>query len=165
MEIVNTKGFLEYYEDTRNITNKVFAVIPHDKLDWTYRQGKFTIGDLIRHIAAIERFVFAELAQGNKPCYKGCKKDISIGYNNVFDYFEAMHSQTVKILGTLSDASLSTKISLIKGRDITVKTLLRNMIIHEVHHRGALCIYLNLLGVSTPPVLGLMEEQLIELSK
>lgn len=165
MEIVSIKGFLAYYEDTRSITNKILAVIPHDKLDWTYRQGKFTIGDLVRHIAAIERFVFAELALGNKPCYKGCKTDIMIGYNSVLDYFQAMHLQSIKILGTISDASLSNKISLIKGREITLKKLLTNMIIHEVHHRGAMCIYVNLLGVSTPPVLGLMEEQLIELSK
>ena len=165
MEIQNINSFLEYYEDTRSITNKVLAVIPPDKLDWTYREGKFTIGDLVRHIAAIERFVFAELAMGHKPCYKGCKSDISIGYNSVFDYFEAMHLQTIQILANVSDVALSNKISLIKGREITVKNLLRNMIVHEVHHRGALCIYVNLLGVSTPPVLGLMEEQLIELSK
>lgn len=165
MEIITINRFLEYYEDTRSITNKVLAAIPHDKLDWTYRESKFTIGDLIRHIAAIERFVFAEMAIGHKPCYKGCKSDITIGYNSVFDYFGAMHVQTIKILETISDVSLSNNISLIKGREIPLKNLLRNMIIHEVHHRGALCIYLNLLGVSTPPVLGLMEEQLIELSK
>ncbi len=165
MEIVSIKGFLEYYKDTRSITNKVLALIPHDKLNWTYREGKFSIGDLVRHIAAIERFVFAELVMGNKPCYKGCKTEIMIGYNSVFDYFDTMHLQTIKILATVSDVALSDKISLIKGREITVKNLLRNMIVHEIHHRGALCIYLNLLGVSTPPVLGLMEEQLIELSK
>jgi uncharacterized damage-inducible protein DinB len=39
------------------------------------------------------------------------------------------------------------------------------MIEHEIHHRGELYIYLNLLNVKTPPIFGLTSEEVIGRSK
>lgn len=55
MTIQNTESFLEYYERVRERTRKVVVLIPPEHLEWSYREGKFTLGDLVRHIAAIER--------------------------------------------------------------------------------------------------------------
>jgi len=157
--------FLAYLEKTRAATLKVIEVIPHDKLDWSYMPNKFTIADLVRHIAAIERNVFAEVALGNKPNYKGCRKDLADGYENIVRYFNEMHSQTIEILKSISDESLKSKIKSLDGNEIELGNFLRALTLHEIHHRAALVIYLNLLGVSTPPIIGLMEEQVIQLSK
>ncbi|MDP1810969.1 MAG: DinB family protein [Sediminibacterium sp.] len=165
MEITKIETFLSYFEKTRLATLKVIEVIPHDKLDWSYMPDKFTIADLVRHIAAIERNVFAEVALGNKPNYKGCRKDLADGYENIVHYFNEMHSQTIEILKSISDESLKRKIKSLDGNEIELGNFLRALVLHEIHHRAALCIYLNLLGVATPPILGLMEEQVIQLSK
>jgi uncharacterized damage-inducible protein DinB len=165
MEITSIDTFLSYYERTRLITLNVIKVIPPDKLDWAYAPGKFSIADLVRHIAAIERTVFAEVVRGNKPCYKGCGKELADGYENVLAYFNRMHSESMDLFKTLTDADLTKKIKSLDGKDIEAGHFLRAMIVHEVHHRGALCIYLNLLGIQSPPIIGLMEEQVIELSK
>lgn len=165
MEITKIEPFLAYFEKTRLTTLKVIEVIPHDKLDWSYMPNKFTIGDLVRHIAAIERYVFAEVALGKRPAYKGCRKDITDGYENVLNYFNLMHSESMQIFKTLTDESLKKNIKSLDGSDIELGNFLRAMVLHEIHHRAALCIYLNLLGVTTPPILGLMEEQVIQLSK
>ena len=53
MEINNIQTFLEYYESARKRTLAVVRAIPTDKFDWTYREGKFTLADMVRHIAAI----------------------------------------------------------------------------------------------------------------
>ena len=55
MEITSVSSFLEYYERLRERTLRVINVIPPDKMDWAYQPGKFTIADMIRHIAAMER--------------------------------------------------------------------------------------------------------------
>jgi uncharacterized damage-inducible protein DinB len=165
MEILHTDAFLSYLERTRMATLRVIEVIPPDKLDWAYMPGKFTIGDMVRHIAAIERYVFAEVALGNKPNYKGCRKDLADGYDNVVSYFNEMHAQSVEIFRSLSDEALRRKMRSLDGKEIELGNFLRALLLHEIHHRGALCIYLNLLGVTTPPIIGLMEEQVIELSK
>ena len=165
MEIKSVSNFIKYYEQTRDITNRAINVIPQDKMDWSYLPEKFTIADLLRHIAAIERYVFMEVIQGNKPAYKGCRKELADGYQNIFDYFHEMHQQSIEILSSLNDEDLLNEIKTLDGKITTVGNFLRALIVNEVHHRAALCIYLNLLGVSTPPVIGLMEEQVIEISK
>lgn len=165
MEIKSMHNFLKYFEKTRQQTNRVIEAIPHDKYDWTYKQGKFTFGDLLRHIASIERNVFAEVVKGNKPNYKGCGKEISDCYVTVLHYFNEMHKQSIEIFQTVSDIALSQTIRSLDGKDIQLGNFLRALIVHEVHHRGAMCIYLNLLGIESPPVIGLKEEQVIEISK
>lgn len=165
MEIIKIEPFIAYYEKTRQATQKVIEVIPPNKIDWAYMPGKFTIADLIRHIAAIERNVFAAVAIGNKPNYKGCNKELADGYENVVSYFNKMHLQSVEIFNTIPDDSLQKKIKSLDGKEIELGNFLRALVLHEIHHRAALCIYLNLLGVTTPPIIGLMEEQVILLSK
>ena len=60
MEITSVQTFLDYYEKIRRRTLRVIQCIPPDKIEWTYKEGKFTFGDLIRHLAAIERYMFTE---------------------------------------------------------------------------------------------------------
>jgi uncharacterized damage-inducible protein DinB len=38
------------------------------------------------------------------------------------------------------------------------------MLEHEIHHRGQLYLMLSMIGVNTPPIYGLTEEQLRERS-
>lgn len=159
------KQFLNYLEKTRQQTNNVIQAIPEDKLDWSYKPGKFTLGDLIRHIVLIERNVFAEVALGNKPKYKGCGKEFAMGYDDVFHFFKVMHQQSIEILQSIPDEQLKQKMLSLDGKEIQLGNFLRSMIVHEVHHRGAMCIYLNLLGVESPPVIGLREEEVIQISK
>ncbi|AWI26324.1 DinB family protein [Flavobacterium pallidum] len=165
MEIKSIAKFIKYYMQSRAITNAVICVIPPDKMDWSYQPGKFTIADLIRHIAAIEREVFMEVIQGNKPAYKGCRKEGAADYEEVMSYFKQLHKESIEILSGIRDENLENEVTTLDGKTTTMGNFLRALIVHEVHHRAVLCLYLNLLGVSTPPVIGLMEEQVIEVSK
>lgn len=159
MEIKNISSFIDYYERVRERTNKVIAVIPIDKMDWTYKEGKFTIADIIRHIAAIERNMYAENVKGNSSKYNGCGKELADGYNNVISYFNKMHTESVAIFNQLNDADLHKKCKTPGGIDITIWKWLRAMIEHEIHHRAQLYIYLNLLDIKTPPIFGLSAEE------
>lgn len=162
MEIKSVTEFVKYYKRTREITNRVVEVIPPDTIDWSYAPGKFTVGDLVRHIAAIERQLFMQVIQGEKSCYTGCGKELADGYDNIVSYFHEMHRQSLDILQTFSDEDLSRVVKTLDGKTTTAGNFLRALIVHEVHHRGVLVIYLNLLGVNTPPVIGLTEQQVIE---
>ncbi len=165
MEITNISTFLAYFEKTRQATVRIIQSIPPDQMDWSYLPGKFSFGDLIRHIAAIERNVFAEVAMGNHPTYQGCGKDLADGYKETLTYFEQMHLESIAIFETLFDHDLKQKVKSLDGSDVELGNFLRALIVHEIHHRAAMCIYLNLLGVQSPPVLGLTEEQVKLISK
>ena len=59
---------------------RVARCIPPDKIDWTYREGQFTLGNLVRHIATINRYMYAEMVSGRPSRYDGCGKELADGY-------------------------------------------------------------------------------------
>lgn len=71
MEIRSVQPFLDYLEKIHERTMRVARCIPPDKLEWSYREGKFTLGDLCRHIVTIERYMFAETVAGRPSRYQG----------------------------------------------------------------------------------------------
>jgi len=160
MEIFTVAPFLDYFEKVRARTMRLAACIPPDKLEWRCAEGKFTPGDLARHIAATERYVFAESVAGGRNRYSGCGRELADGYDRVIQFMEQMHSESMKIFSQLSDDDLQKKCASAEGTPITTWKLLRSMVEHEIHHRGELYAYLGLLGVAVPPLYGLTSEQL-----
>ena len=69
MQFERVEIFCEYYEKVRQRTKRLLDVIPEDEFDWSPIEGKFSFADLIRHLAAIVRFMYAENVQGEKPSF------------------------------------------------------------------------------------------------
>jgi uncharacterized damage-inducible protein DinB len=157
--------FLDYFQKIRGRTLRVVRCIPPDKLDWTCRPGQFTLGDLVRHLAAVERYVFAEGVTGQPNRYPGCGKELADGFEHVVSFMDRLHGESMSIFSRLTDADLDGKSLTAEGRSITTWKLLRAMVEHEVHHRGQIYTYLGILGVTTPPLYGLTSEQLRERSQ
>jgi uncharacterized damage-inducible protein DinB len=159
MEINNLDVFLDYLDRVRQRTLRVVRCIPPDKLEWTYRDGKFTLGDLVRHLATIERYMFAETVAGRPSRYAGCGKELADGYAEVIALMERLHAESVAIFSSLTVADLQRKCTTPEGASITVWKWLRAMVEHEIHHRGQIYLYLGMLGIPTPPLYGLTSEQ------
>jgi uncharacterized damage-inducible protein DinB len=165
MEMQNTGELLDYWEKVRRRTLKVIACIPPERFDWTCREGKFSFADIIRHLAAIERYMYAENAQLKPSRYPGHGKELADGPENVLAFMDCMHRESMEIFGRLSGEDLNRKCVTPGGTPITVWKWLRAMVEHEVHHRAQIYVYLGLLGISTPPMYGLTSEEVRERSK
>jgi uncharacterized damage-inducible protein DinB len=165
MEILEIRPFLDYYERIRERTLRVARVIPPDKIEWTFQAGRFTLGDLLRHLATIERYQFAETVAGRVSSYPGCGRELADGYDNVLAYVDRLHRESVEIFGRLTTEDLKNKCVTPDGTPITTWKWLRAMVEHEIHHRGQIYLYLALLGVATPPLYGLTSEQVLELAR
>jgi uncharacterized damage-inducible protein DinB len=165
MQITTAQAFLEYFESIRGRTLRVIRAIPPDKMDWTYRSGKFTLADLVRHLGAVERYMWAENVQGKPSIYPGHGKELADGYENVMAFFDRMHRESVEIFARLTDEDLQKKCLPPGGGPVTVWKWLRAMVEHEIHHRGQIYLYLAMLGVPTPPLYGMTEEQVYERSQ
>jgi len=164
MQIQDLGAFLDYLDKVHQRTVRVARCIPEDKLEWSYREGKFTLGDLVRHIAAIERYMYGETIQGKPSRYAGCGRDLADGREDVLLFQERMHRESVEIISRLSAEDLNRKCLTPDGSPITVWKWLRAMVEHEIHHRGQIYIYLAMLNVPTPPLYGLTSEQVQERS-
>jgi uncharacterized damage-inducible protein DinB len=159
MEIQSIAPFLRYFGNVRERTMRVARCIPEDKMDWSYAPGKFTLADLLRHIAVAERFMFAENIQGHISRYTSHSKELSDGRDNVLAFMERLHKEAMEIFSKLSDSDLQGKCSNPGGMQIARWKWLRSMVEHEIHHRGQIYLYLGILWVPTPPLYGLTSEE------
>lgn len=165
MIIESVESFLEYWSSVRGRTLRVVRSIPPEHLEWTYQEGKFTLGDLIRHMAALQRFMFAENVAGRPSRYPGHGPELASGFDEVLAFLERMDQETREILLGLPPDRLEESCETPGGAQLRVWKWLRAMVEHEVHHRGQIYLYLGLLGVSTPPLYGLTAEEVQDRSQ
>jgi uncharacterized damage-inducible protein DinB len=156
---------LEYLDKVRGRTLRVVRTIPADQLEWTPRPGRFTLGDLARHIAGAGRYLFVENALQRPSRYPGHGRELADGLDHVVAYLEATHVESMRMLRGLPPATLEAKCGTLAGAQITVWKWLRLMAEHEAHHRGQIYMSLGLLDVATPPLYGLSEPEVRERSK
>ena len=149
----------DYFDRIRQRTMRVAACIPPDKLEWTYKPGKYTLGDILRHLAGTERWMFAENAQMRPSRYHGYGRELADGYDATFAYMRRLQDESMSIFRSLSDADLEKKTTTPGGAELRVGKWMRSMIEHEIHHRGQIYVYLGILGIDTPPLYGLTEQQ------
>ena len=155
---------LRAFDTARGRTARLAALIPETALDWTPSPGAFTCADIVRHLAAAERFMFVEVALGGTSRYPGHDKGLAYGKEGVLAYLDTMHEQSMALLQKLDDRALERRITTPAGAQIPTWRWLQLMAEHEAHHRGQLYLMLRLLGVETPPLFGMTEEQLQERS-
>ena len=159
MQVAEIGSFLSYFEGIRKRTEGVIGVIPPDRLEWRPREGAFSSGDLIRHVAATERYMFAENVAGRPSRYPGHGPELAEGFDDVVKYLRRMHAESVAIMSELTPETLQLPCITPAGTPITRWKWLRAMVEHEVHHRGQIYLIMNLLEVPTPPLYGLTSEQ------
>jgi len=165
MQISDIQSFLRYYSRVKNRTHRLFDFIPSKKMEWTYLSGKFTPGDIIRHLACIERFMYGETVQGKPSLYAGCGIDLAEGKDAVIDFYNKKHEESIEIFSKLTLEDLNKKCMTPAGIEITTWKWLRAMVEHEIHHRGQLYMYIGMWGIESPPIYGLTSEEVIEKSK
>jgi uncharacterized damage-inducible protein DinB len=155
---------IAYIESVRRRTRNVVARIPADKLEWTYAEGRFTLGDLVRHIAATERYLFVENARQRPSRYPGHGPELASGLPAVLEYFDRLHQESIEELKQLTDEDLARPCTTVAGAPLRTWKWLRAMVEHEIHHRGQIYTMLGMLGVATPPLYGLSEPDVLERS-
>lgn len=165
MEIREPKVFLSYFANVRARTERVIACIPPDRLEWRPREGAFSFGDLVRHIAATERYMFAENVQGLPSRYPGHEAVLADGWDDVRAWLSRLHEESMLIFGSLTAEQLAASCVTPGGASLPVWKWLRAMVEHEVHHRGQLYLMLGMIGVRTPPLYGLTSEEVRARSK
>lgn len=158
MEVTSVPAFVDYWEKVRGRTRRVADCIPADRLEWTWQKGKFSLGDIVRHLAAIERYMYAENVQGRPSRYPGHGRELAEGPEAVREFLARCHAESLAIFAELTDARLREKCETPAGASLAVGKWLRLMIEHEIHHRGQLYMALGILGVATPPLYGLTSE-------
>jgi uncharacterized damage-inducible protein DinB len=162
MEIRDPLVFVDYLGSMHARTRRVIACVPPADLEWAPGPGRFSFGDVARHLAGIERYLYAESALGRPNRYPGHGRELADGLEAVLDYYDRLHEEARAIFAALPAAALGQRVRTPMGTPITLWKWLRAMLEHEAHHRGQLYLMLGLRGVATPPLFGLTSEEVRE---
>jgi uncharacterized damage-inducible protein DinB len=122
--------------------------------------GAFSFGDLFRHLAGLERFMFAENLQGRPSAYAGHGAELASGLDGVRAYLDRCHGESLAIFGGLTDSDLLAPCQNPSGAEMATWKWLRAMAEHEAHHRGQLYLMASQRGRTVAPLFGLTEQEL-----
>lgn len=159
MAIDTLANLLAYRDNVHARTRRVILTIPPDQLDWSPTPGKWSFGDLIRHLAAAERFMFAENVHRRPSRYPGHGRDLADGWDAVLAYYDRLAEESRTSFAALTDADLEQRCATPGGAELPVWKWLRALFEHEIHHRGQIYLMLGMLVVATPPLYGLTSEE------
>jgi uncharacterized damage-inducible protein DinB len=159
--MLSQESFLDYWPSIRARTKRVVACIPEDQVEWSYAPGKWTLGDLVRHLGGIERGMYAETVHGRPSAYPGHGRELAEGLAATMAYLDRCHAESMALFTALRADQWAGKCLTPAGTPITTWKWLRAMIEHEAHHRGQVYLMLGMLGVKTPPLYGLTEEEVL----
>lgn len=159
MEVIRVAPFLDYLDRVHARTRRIVECVSSSDLEWRAGPNHFTAGELIRHLAGIERYMYGETVHGRPSRYAGLAPELAGDLAGTVEYYDRLHAESRALFAALTDARLAEKCQTPAGTPITVGKWLRAMIEHESHHRGQLYFILGLRGVSTPPLYGLTSEE------
>lgn len=159
--MIELQSFLEYWPSVRNRTRRLLPLIPADKLEWRPDEGRWSLGDQARHLAGIERWMYAETVQGRPTRYPGHGRELADGLQAVIEYHDRCHNEALALFRELTPEQWSGRTTTPAGTSISTWKWARAMIEHEAHHRGQIYFMLGMLQVATPPLYGLTEPEVI----
>src|SRR5215468_8717289 len=116
--IEDIASFAEYWTNARSRTTRVLDHLPEADLEWSYAPGRFTFGDLFRHLAGIERFMYGETVRGRPSRYPGHAAALAPGLDAVRAYLDRCHGETLAILRGLSGADMAARCTTPAGASI-----------------------------------------------
>jgi uncharacterized damage-inducible protein DinB len=149
--------FLDYFEKMRGRTLRVAAVVPEEVFETSPVGKGFTFGDLLRHMAGIEREMYAENAAGRPSTYSG--HEAVRGKAATMEHVARMHAEAMEIFRSIGEEGMLRPCTTPGGATMATWKWLRLMLEHEAHHRGQLYTYLQLLAIPAPPLYGLTSEE------
>ena len=163
--IASIREFTEYFDGVRRRTVGFFGTIPADMIDWAPKDGEYTCGDIIRHVAASESMFSGVVADGVWR-YDGHARDLGASLEQALALLDSRHAAASRALARAGDSALTEPRPPLEpgGRPIRGWRVLMAMCEHEVHHRSQLASYLTLMGVDAPDIFGLGVEDVTRLT-
>lgn len=154
-------ALLKYLDRLHERTRRLIDLIPPADVEWAPAPHWFTLGSLVRHIAGMERWMWAETIAGRRSRYPGHGPELARNLDGVTRYFDHLHEDSRAIFARLTTHDLKAAVATPGDATLPCWKWLRSMIEHEAHHRGQIYLMLAMRGIATPPIFGLTSEEVL----
>src|SRR3954465_11819935 len=109
MEVTRVAPFLEYLDRVHERTRRIAVLVSDADLEWKAGPDRLTPGEMIRHLAGIERYMYAETVHGRPTRYPGHSTSIANGAADTMAYYDRLHSESRTLFSQLTDTRLGEK--------------------------------------------------------
>ena len=146
-------------EAEAEITNRLFDILPEDKLSWRPHPKAKTLGELAMHIAVIPGNV-TSIAIEDTHEFAGIPKDPDVtSREQIKSEFARSLEQAKQILRSTDVEAAHREVKLVlNGKTVFAaprKSFWRTVLLnHNYHHRGQLSTYLRELDIPLPSIYG-----------
>ncbi|HYB93852.1 MAG TPA: DinB family protein [Vicinamibacterales bacterium] len=156
--------FAGHWRKVRSRTVRLLELVPPDNVEWSPAAGVMTIGDVFRHLAVTERWLFVEVARGGVSTYRTHGPQLGRTREEIAILLRQCHDESLRIIANFTPADWQRHVTTPAGASLPAWKWLRAMVEHEAHHRGQLYLMLRLAGIPTPPIFGLTAEDVMSRS-
>jgi hypothetical protein len=101
--------FGEYWRGVRRRTRRLLPLVPDGRLEWSPAPGRWSFGDLFRHLAAIERWMYAENVRGLPSRYPGHGPELASGLVAVGTLMDRWHEESCAVFASLGPDRLAAR--------------------------------------------------------
>ena len=135
-------------------TRSVLAAVPNSNLD--YRPDPFakTANELLRHIASADNFFLKSVVDGAFVPGSVRIPDNANTPEKVVEWYEEEYKRNFEAVTKLTGEQLIMTVDFRRLFERPAYTYLLAGLLHTVHHRGQLSIYLRSLGGKVPAIYG-----------
>ena len=142
-----------HWEQVRLELFQAIDMLDDAMLDFVPREGLWSLGDTLRHIANAEegwfRYVVERQYDEWPPAYSA--EDYP-SVQSIKKLLTDVHSRTEVYLEPLSWDDMETEIEAPWGHQYALKWIIWHIIDHEIHHRGEVFLMLGLMGIEAPDI-------------
>src|SRR5688572_8850801 len=94
MEVTRVVPFLEYLDRVHERARCIVDGVRDEDVEWQAGPGRLTPGEMIRHLAGIERYMYAETVHGRPTRYPGHARTLADGVTATRDYYDRLHRES-----------------------------------------------------------------------
>lgn len=144
ISLVERENIVSTLTDQRSKFSSFVEMIPDEKADFSYEQGKWTLKEVVGHMIETERlFAYRAFAisRGDKQALPGMDQDEYMNGNNynsrtltdLANEFLSVRVSTIHLFKTMTNQMIDQK-GIASGAEITVRALAFIIAGHELHH-------------------------------
>lgn len=135
----------------RAVTLQALDLVPTDRFGWRPAEGLLSFSEQFDHIAATEELYVEGLASGRWHETLEFEFGVVKSRDQLRERLDKSRAVTLKFLDGLSPAKLNEDVQFGGGPVVfSVRSVLLQLIAHEVHHKAQLSQYLYQQGIQAP---------------